>query len=109
MALHFCFYSNYTGSETEFSTEVKGQTVIVHSSQGIHNHGSSKVKLIDRIDYNWEFRYYYGHLVAAHINGKVIAYGMKGIYKHAFFNFSYLKMLSRQRWRNGKSDKSRNK
>ncbi|KAJ8960755.1 hypothetical protein NQ318_020048 [Aromia moschata] len=69
---------NYTGSETEFSTEVKGETVIVHCNQGVHNHGSSKVQLINRIDYNWEFRYYHGHLVAAHINEKVIAYGMKG-------------------------------
>ncbi|KAJ8920900.1 hypothetical protein NQ315_015693 [Exocentrus adspersus] len=69
---------NYTGNETEFSTEVKGQTVVVHSSQAGHDHGSSKVKLSDRIDYNWEFGYYYGRLVAAHINGKVIAYGMKG-------------------------------
>lgn len=68
----------YNGSETEFSTEIKGEKVIIHCNEGIHNHGSSKVKLIDRIDYNWEFRYYHGHLVAAHICGKVIAYGMKG-------------------------------
>lgn len=82
--------SNYTGSETEFSTEVKGQTVVVHSTQGIHNHGSSKVKLSDRIDYNWEFRYYYGHLVAAHINGKVIAYGMKGTKTVCFYSYFFL-------------------
>ncbi|CAH1183660.1 unnamed protein product [Phaedon cochleariae] len=68
----------YTGSETEFCTNVKGQTVIVNCKEGVHNHGSSKVKLMDRIDYNWEFHYYHGHLVAAHISGKVIAYGMKG-------------------------------
>ncbi|CAG9860340.1 unnamed protein product [Phyllotreta striolata] len=68
----------YTGSETEFSTEIKGDKVIIHCNEGIHNHGSSKVKLIDRIDYNWEFRYYHGHLIAAHIGGKVIAFGMKG-------------------------------
>lgn len=37
------------------------------------------MKLLDRIDYSWEFKYYHGHLVAAHIGGKVFAYGMKGI------------------------------
>ncbi|XP_063903240.1 enhancer of mRNA-decapping protein 4 [Zophobas morio] len=69
---------NYTGSETEFSAKVVGHEVTVHCSSGQHNHGSSKVKLINRIDYNWEFHYYRGQLVAVHINGKIVAYGMKG-------------------------------
>jgi enhancer of mRNA-decapping protein 4 len=69
---------NYTGSETEFSAKVVGQEVTVHCNSGQHNHGSSKVKLINRIDYNWEFHYYRGQLVAVHINGKIVAYGMKG-------------------------------
>ncbi|XP_050510521.1 enhancer of mRNA-decapping protein 4 isoform X2 [Diabrotica virgifera virgifera] len=68
----------YSGSDAEFCTDVTGETVIISSNDGSHTHGSSKLKLIDRIDYNWEFRYYHGHLVAAHINGKVIAYAMKG-------------------------------
>jgi enhancer of mRNA-decapping protein 4 len=70
---------NYTGSETEFSAKVVGQEVTVHCNSGQHNHGSSKVKLINRIDYNWEFHYYRGQLVAVHINGKIVAYGMKGL------------------------------
>jgi enhancer of mRNA-decapping protein 4 len=72
------FCRNYTGSETEFSAKVVGQEVTVHCNSGQHNHGSSKVKLINRIDYNWEFHYYRGQLVAVHINGKIVAYGMKG-------------------------------
>ncbi|XP_072391528.1 enhancer of mRNA-decapping protein 4 isoform X1 [Diabrotica undecimpunctata] len=68
----------YSGSDAEFCTDVTGETVIISSNDGSHTHGSSKLKLIDRIDYNWEFRYYHGHLVAAHNNGKVIAYAMKG-------------------------------
>lgn len=74
----FGTFSKYTGSDMEFSTEIKGDTVIIHCVEGTHNHGSSKVKLIDKIDYNWEFRYYHGNLVAAHIEGKIFAYGMKG-------------------------------
>lgn len=81
---NYCF-SKYSGPDTEFSTEIKGENVIIHCVQGTHNHGSSKVKLIDRIDYNWEFKYYHGNLVAAHIGGKVIAYGMKGIKKISFY------------------------
>ncbi|XP_060517903.1 enhancer of mRNA-decapping protein 4 isoform X3 [Cylas formicarius] len=68
----------YAGPESEFVTELLGQTVNIQCSEGIHNHGSSKVKLADRIDYNWEFKYYHGHLVAADITGKIIAYAMKG-------------------------------
>ncbi|KAJ8980296.1 hypothetical protein NQ317_005216 [Molorchus minor] len=72
------FLENTLDPTLNFPPKLRGETVVVHCNQGIHSHGSSKVKLIDRIDYNWEFRYYHGHLVAAHINGKVIAYGMKG-------------------------------
>ncbi|XP_066256745.1 enhancer of mRNA-decapping protein 4 homolog [Euwallacea similis] len=68
----------FVGSESEYVTELHGQVVNVQCAEGNHNHGSSKVKLIDRIDYNWELKYYRGHLVAAHISGKIIAYAMKG-------------------------------
>ncbi|KAH1001419.1 hypothetical protein HUJ04_005443 [Dendroctonus ponderosae] len=68
----------YTGPESEYATELHGQVVNIQCSEGSHNHGSSKVKLTDRIDYNWEFKYYHGHLVAAHIKGKIAAYAMKG-------------------------------
>ncbi|XP_008200206.1 enhancer of mRNA-decapping protein 4 isoform X2 [Tribolium castaneum] len=68
----------YTDSDTEYSAKIVGHEVTVQCNSGQHNHGSSKVKLINRIDYNWEFHYYRGQLVAVHINGKIIAYGMKG-------------------------------
>ncbi|KAL1513336.1 hypothetical protein ABEB36_002757 [Hypothenemus hampei] len=68
----------FNGSETEYVTELYGKIVNIQCGEGNHNVGSSKVKLTDRIDYNWEFKYYHGHLVAAHINGKIIAYAMKG-------------------------------
>lgn len=66
------------GTETEYSAEIVAETVYVNCSEGSHKHGSSKVKLIDRTDYLWEFRYYHGKLVAAHIGGKIIAYAIKG-------------------------------
>ena len=71
-------FRKFSGPESEYVTEVRGQIVNIQCGEGNHNHGSSKVKLTDRIDYNWEFKYYHGNLVAAHINGKIIAYAMKG-------------------------------
>ncbi|XP_050294918.1 enhancer of mRNA-decapping protein 4 isoform X2 [Anthonomus grandis grandis] len=75
-----CLVQNikFSGPESEYVTELKGQVVNLQCNDGNHNHGSSKVKLTDRIDYNWEFKYYHGRLVAAHISGNIIAYAMKG-------------------------------
>lgn len=68
----------FNGSDKEYSIEILGQEVTVNCSAGNHNHGSSKVKLTDVVDYNWELRFYVGQLLAVHLNGHVIAYGMKG-------------------------------
>ncbi|KAK5646369.1 hypothetical protein RI129_004833 [Pyrocoelia pectoralis] len=68
----------FNGSDKEYSIEILGQEVTVNCSSGNHNHGSSKVKLTDVVDYNWELRFYVGQLLAVHLNGHVIAYGMKG-------------------------------
>lgn len=66
------------GPESEYVVDLQGEVVNIQCGEGNHNHGSSKVKLIDRTDYNWELKYYHGHLVAAHITRKIIAYAMKG-------------------------------
>lgn len=42
-----------------------------------HNHGSSKVKLKNIVDYKWEQRKYPGRLIAVHNDGKHIAYAIK--------------------------------
>lgn len=76
--------SKSKGAETEFSAEIVAQTVYVHCKQGDHTIGSSKVKLTNRSDYNWEFRYNHGNLIAAHINGKIIAYALKGSFPITF-------------------------
>lgn len=68
----------FNDSDKEYSFEILAQEVTVNCSAGNHNHGSSKVKLTDVVDYNWELRFYVGQLLAVHLNGRVIAYGMKG-------------------------------
>lgn len=54
------------------------EDIKVTCSTGNHNHGSSKVKLTNVVDYNWEHKYYTGHLLAIHVDGKFFAYGIKG-------------------------------
>ncbi|KAF5295034.1 hypothetical protein FQR65_LT10587 [Abscondita terminalis] len=69
---------SFNNSDKEYSVEILAQEVTVNCSAGNHNHGSSKVKLTDVVDYNWELRFYVGQLLAVHLNGRVIAYGMNG-------------------------------
>lgn len=66
------------GSESDYTSYITSKEVVVHCKTGIHTLGSSKVKLTNKIDYNWEFRLYQGQLVAVHIEGKILAYAMKG-------------------------------
>lgn len=54
------------------------QDIKIVCSTGKHNHGSSKVKLTNVVDYNWEHKYYMGQLLAVHLSGKFFAYGIKG-------------------------------
>lgn len=46
-------------------------------STGSHDHGSSKVKLKNIVDYKWEIKQYVGHLIAIHIGGQYVAYSIK--------------------------------
>ncbi|CAG5048188.1 unnamed protein product [Parnassius apollo] len=59
------------------SSEVYASDVIVTTNAGSHNHGSSKVKLKNLVDYNWEPKFYPGQLLAVHISGKYLAYSIK--------------------------------
>ncbi|XP_053604958.1 enhancer of mRNA-decapping protein 4-like [Plodia interpunctella] len=59
------------------SAEVFATDVVVTTNAGNHNHGSSKVKLRNLVDYNWEPKFYHGQLLAIHISGKYMAYSIK--------------------------------
>ncbi|XP_068621087.1 enhancer of mRNA-decapping protein 4 [Battus philenor] len=59
------------------SAEVYASNVVVTTNAGSHNHGSSKVKLKNLVDYNWEPKFYPGQLLAVHISGKYLAYSIK--------------------------------
>lgn len=76
------------GGDKQHSYETNGGNVIVVGSTGTHDHGSSKIKLKNIVDYKWEVKNYVGRLIAIHIGGKYMAYAIKG--KSAF----YQKMLN---------------
>lgn len=51
---------------------------MVYGSTGKHDHGSSKIKLKNIVDYKWEVKNYMGRLIAIHIGGEYVAYAIKG-------------------------------
>ncbi|CAF4872294.1 unnamed protein product [Pieris macdunnoughi] len=51
--------------------------VVVTTNIGNHNHGSSKVKLTNIVDYNWEAKFYPGRLIDVHNSGRYLAYCIK--------------------------------
>lgn len=68
---------NFQGSESEYSVGIMSQDVRIKCSAGDHDHGSSKMKLTDMVDFNFGLRLCPGHLIAIHRTGQYIAYGLK--------------------------------
>lgn len=66
----------FNKDEKQHCFEINGRNVTVLGSLGKHDHGSSKVKLKNIVDYKWEQRNYPGRLIACHGEGKLIAYAI---------------------------------
>ncbi|XP_067625151.1 enhancer of mRNA-decapping protein 4 homolog isoform X2 [Eurosta solidaginis] len=64
----------FNADDDRCSYEITNKNVKIVGSPGTHDHGSSKVKLKNIVDYKWELKNYPGHLIAVHIDGKHIAY-----------------------------------
>lgn len=67
--------------------EIKSRNVKIIANPGTHDHGSSKVKLKNIVDYKWEVKNYPGHLIAVHIDEKHIAYAINGKMFEVFYIF----------------------
>ncbi|XP_024935554.1 enhancer of mRNA-decapping protein 4 isoform X2 [Cephus cinctus] len=67
----------FSGQEDQHSIELDSTNVTIIPSSGGHDHGSSKVKLKNIVDFTWEHRFYTGQLLAVHMSGKYLAYGIK--------------------------------
>jgi enhancer of mRNA-decapping protein 4 len=72
----YCF-SKFTANEEANSAELFSRDVTIIPSSGEHETGSSKIKVKNVVDFSWEFRFYPGQLLALHLNGKYLAYGIK--------------------------------
>ncbi|KZC10882.1 PREDICTED: enhancer of mRNA-decapping protein 4 [Dufourea novaeangliae] len=66
----------FSGQEDQYSVELYGNDVTVIPSSGGHNHGSSKVKIKNIVDYSWDVNLYPNQLLAVHMSGKYLAYGI---------------------------------
>ncbi|XP_076751007.1 enhancer of mRNA-decapping protein 4 homolog Ge-1 [Xylocopa sonorina] len=75
--LHYPQTVEFNGQEDQHSAELYSANVTVIPSPGGHNHGSSKVKLKNIVDFTWEHNFYSGQLLAVHMSGKYLAYGIK--------------------------------
>lgn len=70
---------HFTGTDERNSSEVFCEQVTIVPSSGLHETGSSKVKLKNVVDFSWEWRFYTGQLLAVHVDGKYVAYGIKAL------------------------------
>ncbi|CAK1549577.1 unnamed protein product [Leptosia nina] len=68
---------SFVDEEETYNAEVFATDVVVTTNSGNHNHGSSKVKLTNIVDYNWEAKFYPGRLIVIHRSGKFLAYCIK--------------------------------
>ncbi|XP_057331359.1 enhancer of mRNA-decapping protein 4 [Microplitis mediator] len=67
----------FSSQEDHHSADIYSTDVTVVLSPGGHDHGSSKVKLKNIVDFTWELQFYTGQLLAVHMSGKYLAYGIK--------------------------------
>ncbi|XP_034937441.1 enhancer of mRNA-decapping protein 4 [Chelonus insularis] len=74
---HLDLTVEFSGDEDYHSTEVFCTTVTIVPSPVENNYGSSKVKLKNIVDFSWEPHFYTGQLLAVHMSGKYLAYGIK--------------------------------
>ncbi|KAL0109971.1 hypothetical protein PUN28_013544 [Cardiocondyla obscurior] len=75
--LHYQQTVEFSGREDQHSVELCSTNVTIISSPGDHDHGSSKVKLKNIVDFTWDHHLYTGQLLAVHVSGKYLAYGLK--------------------------------
>ncbi|KAK0180506.1 hypothetical protein PV327_006138 [Microctonus hyperodae] len=67
----------FSGREDHHSVDLYSTDVTIIPSPGGKDHGSSKVKLKNIVDFTWEPHFYTGQLLAVHMSGKYLAYGIK--------------------------------
>ncbi|XP_052864173.1 enhancer of mRNA-decapping protein 4 homolog [Anopheles cruzii] len=72
----------FSADERQHSFKTSDKSIKVVCSGGTHDRGSSKIKLINMVDYKWEQKNYPGRLIACHKERDVMAYAIK-VTKHS--------------------------
>lgn len=70
----------FQGSDEQHSTEIVSSDVVIIPSAGNHDKSSSHVKTNNIVDHSWDVRFYKGQLLAVHLSGKFIAFGIQGLF-----------------------------
>lgn len=71
------YYSSIRINDEKPCFEIRGTSVDIHVNARRQEHGSSRVKLKNIVDYKWEVKKYHGRLIAVHRDGQVVAYSIK--------------------------------
>lgn len=92
--LLFFIYRSFKTGDKHSCHDISNRNVKIIANPGIHDHGSSKVKLKNIVDYKWEVKNYPGHLIAVHIDEKYIAYVINGMFIFILFNSGQLNCIN---------------
>ncbi|XP_034237010.1 enhancer of mRNA-decapping protein 4 isoform X4 [Thrips palmi] len=82
----------FQGSDDQHSTEIVSSDVVIIPSAGNHDKSSSHVKTNNIVDHSWDVRFYKGQLLAVHLSGKFIAFGIQVVSKSE----SMVRIVNRQ-------------
>lgn len=82
----------FQGNDDQHSTEIYSSDVTVIPSAGNHDKSSSHVKTNNIVDHSWDVRFYKGQLLAVHLSGKFIAFGIQVVSKSE----SMVRIVNRQ-------------
>ncbi|XP_026271713.1 enhancer of mRNA-decapping protein 4 isoform X1 [Frankliniella occidentalis] len=82
----------FQGSDEQHSTEIYSNDVTIIPSAGNHDKSSSHVKTNNIVDHSWDVRFYKGQLLAVHLSGKFIAFGIQVVSKSE----SMVRIVNRQ-------------
>lgn len=75
-------FRQFHGSDEQHSTEIISTDVMIIPSAGNHDKSSSHVKTNNIVDHSWDVRFYKGQLLAVHLSGKFIAFGIQGKFNY---------------------------
>lgn len=88
-------FRQFHGSDEQHSTEIISTDVMIIPSAGNHDKSSSHVKTNNIVDHSWDVRFYKGQLLAVHLSGKFIAFGIQGEFSYFLVHIIWICMCNK--------------